>query len=719
MKILTTAGLALWGASVVPGSEIARVFGNGRIQRSDRTARVTTAAEIAAVNRGETTNAVDFAVQAHVLRIGPKETTDSLVVQDESGASSVRLPFKSRPEGLASGCRIALSGVITYRANKDPTIIATNCIILAHGPPRQPCDVTIGEIHSGRLDFQLVRVTAVVHDAFRDEIDKGYTFLVLLQEGQMLYAAIPNSYLPETDLSGLVGATVSISGISDVYCGITRRYNGRRINLYAKSDLVVIKKSTRDIFNEPDIETLRHVAPDRLHTFGRRTARGRVEAVWSKSSILIKRADGEFTTVLSVDSNLPGIGETIVASGFPETDLYTITLTRSVWKKISDAAPVKEKPIFIAAGNLVSKNGTNEIFMPKYHGKRVRLEGLVRTLPGIGNETRLQLDCNGTIFPVDIGANPSASEGLAIGCRVAITGVCVLDIERLRPNALFPRIRGFTIVMQPEDAFEILSRPSWWTPARAWSVFGGFSALLLAAIAWIVTLQRVVVRYARSLMKGQIESVRTKLQVEERTRLASDLHDLLSQTLTGVSMEIAAAKDLMADPTRLDTHLTRADRALKSCRDELKYCLWDLCSAALDEPDMTKAVIRTLQPQIDGKRLCVLFNVPRSRLSDKTAHTILRVIRELVINALRHGKATRIRVAGALDDDALRFSVSDNGCGFDPDSRPGILQGHFGLQSIEDRLRMMGGRMSIESAPGRGARIRCFIARKSQAPQKD
>ena len=49
MKILTAAGLALWGASVVPGSEIARVFGNGRIQRSDRTARVTTAAEIAAV----------------------------------------------------------------------------------------------------------------------------------------------------------------------------------------------------------------------------------------------------------------------------------------------------------------------------------------------------------------------------------------------------------------------------------------------------------------------------------------------------------------------------------------------------------------------------------------------------------------------------------------------------------------------------------------------
>ena len=151
--------------------------------------------------------------------------------------------------------------------------------------------------------------------------------------------------------------------------------------------------------------------------------------------------------------------------------------------------------------------------MPLYHGKAVRIEGLVRTLPGFGNETRLQLECDGTVFPVDVSANPSATDGLKIGCRAAFTGICVMDVERLGPNTAFPHIRGFTLVMRPKDTVEILSRPSWWTPERAWTAFGGFSALLLAALAWIITLRRVAERRGRALLKGELETANQKTTV--------------------------------------------------------------------------------------------------------------------------------------------------------------------------------------------------------------
>ena len=91
------------------------------------------------------------------------------------------------------------------------------------------------------------------------------------------------------------------------------------------------------------------------------------------------------------------------------------------------------------------------------------------------------------------------------------------------------------------------------------------------------------------------------------------------------------------------------------------------------------------------------------------AHVVIRIIRELAVNAVRHGHADEIRVAGALDGasrSTLAVSVSDNGIGFDPERAPGVQQGHFGLSGIRDRIRGYNGMMTIVSAPGRGAKVK-------------
>ena len=120
---------------------------------------------------------------------------------------------------------------------------------------------------------------------------------------------------------------------------------------------------------------------------------------------------------------------------------------------------------------------------------------------------------------------------------------------------------------------------------------------------------------------------------------------------------------------------------------------------------MNGAVRRTLAPYVAGTELMVRFNVARESLTDNTAHALLRIIRELVQNAIRHGHAKKIKIAGHLDGTRLLFSVEDNGNGFDPKDCPGVQQGHFGLQGIRERVKQFNGEMSIASETGKGAKV--------------
>jgi signal transduction histidine kinase len=173
-----------------------------------------------------------------------------------------------------------------------------------------------------------------------------------------------------------------------------------------------------------------------------------------------------------------------------------------------------------------------------------------------------------------------------------------------------------------------------------------------------------------------------------------------------VSLQVDAAKVLVdGDRDGLAKRLGLVSDSLNSCRAELRNCLWDLRNQALDEPDMEAAIRQALAPLVGDVNLSVRFKARRSHVSDNTAHAVLRIVRELVSNAIRHGMAKNVRIAGGLEDGSIRFSVWDDGCGFNPDSVPGVRQGHFGLTGIRERVRKLNGTIQIESAPGRGAKF--------------
>jgi signal transduction histidine kinase len=244
--------------------------------------------------------------------------------------------------------------------------------------------------------------------------------------------------------------------------------------------------------------------------------------------------------------------------------------------------------------------------------------------------------------------------------------------------------------------------------------FAVITALLVLIIVAILIHNRILKalasRKGRELYNEQIDHAKAELKVEERTRLAVEIHDSMSQILTGTALQIDAAMrigDKGFDAAK--GYLHNARQMLASCRHELKCCLWDLRSRTFEEKNMAEAVERTIANHLGQTASTVRFNVPREALSDSDAHVVLRIIRELTVNAIRHGHASYVKIAGELKDGFIKFSVRDDGCGFDPETANGPEQGHFGIQGIRERVAAINGSIDIRSVSGKGTRITVSI----------
>ena len=238
------------------------------------------------------------------------------------------------------------------------------------------------------------------------------------------------------------------------------------------------------------------------------------------------------------------------------------------------------------------------------------------------------------------------------------------------------------------------------------SVIGLLLVILMGVGVWNRALKAIAERTKKELREEVMAHVASDLRVGERTSLAVELHDTIAQNLTGVALEINAANKLIdSDLSSAHRHLDTAAKTLSSCRTELKNCLFDLRGNTLGHRDMDTAIRLSVAPVIGEAELTVRFNVPRERITDASAHAIIRIVRELASNAVRHGGAHKVKIAGAIDEGKLLFSVTDDGCGFDVEQAPGIDECHFGLQGIRERVARFHGEMKIESTPSKGTKV--------------
>jgi signal transduction histidine kinase len=227
-----------------------------------------------------------------------------------------------------------------------------------------------------------------------------------------------------------------------------------------------------------------------------------------------------------------------------------------------------------------------------------------------------------------------------------------------------------------------------------------FYALVLAGsglLAWQL--------YALRL--GQVRE-RYGAVLQERNRIAREIHDNLAQEILGISVQLEiVARTMASAPDAARKHLDRARALVRSSVAEARRYVWDLRSQSLDERDLPAALAEMTRRLTAESGVQTQFSVGGTfrPLAPQVENNLLRIGQEAVGNAVRHAQAKTVTVSLDFGAREVRLEVKDDGRGFDAAGYDGGKGGHFGLVGMRERAAQMGGSASVNSTPGAGTEV--------------
>jgi signal transduction histidine kinase/ligand-binding sensor domain-containing protein len=244
-----------------------------------------------------------------------------------------------------------------------------------------------------------------------------------------------------------------------------------------------------------------------------------------------------------------------------------------------------------------------------------------------------------------------------------------------------------------ESSFEFDLLPHYYQ--TVW--FRALAALILAAMIWI----------AYKLRERQVRS-RFALVLEERARLAREVHDTLAQGFAGIASQLDAVELNMprdARPARGALELAR--RMARHSLTEARRSVMDLRAAALEEQDLAVALESGARRWAADSGIDVKVEVKgeAAGLPEEVAHHVFRIAQEAIANAVSHAHANQINLTLHIDRRQLSLEVADDGCGFEPADAFTSRNGNFGLIGMRERAEGLDGHLHLESRPGEGTRL--------------
>jgi two-component system, NarL family, sensor kinase len=216
------------------------------------------------------------------------------------------------------------------------------------------------------------------------------------------------------------------------------------------------------------------------------------------------------------------------------------------------------------------------------------------------------------------------------------------------------------------------------------------------------------------LSAEQTQAATQLATIEERNRLAREIHDTLAQGLAAITLQLETADTLFQSrPERAQETIQKALRLARSNLEEARRSVTDLRAAPLQKQSLTEALaalaVAELAPSVD---YTCLPTQHFPALSARIETGLYRIAQEALTNARKHAKAHKISMTLIAEEQWISLAVQDDGCGFDPESVAQQINsnlGHFGLAGMNERIKLLGGSLCILSEPGAGTNVEVSI----------
>lgn len=294
---------------------------------------------------------------------------------------------------------------------------------------------------------------------------------------------------------------------------------------------------------------------------------------------------------------------------------------------------------------------------------------------------------------VDPGRNRASLRKLAAQSKLRVRGVCVVDPE------FTGNLHPFVLLVPSADDIEVLAGPPWWS-ARSLALFGLGAAILLLLCL---------------LLYIRVAHWRLQAVLDERERIAHEMHDSLAQSFVGIGFQLQAiANGVVRDLPEVNRQLELASELVRHSHEEARRSLMTLRREFLEAEPLHAALERFARHMVERGAVEVHLDVSgeENGLPLAVKDALFRIGQEAIANSLRHGSPSLISIRTEYRSTAVSMVIQDNGVGFDPASP---VRG-FGLQGMRKRAEGIAARLDVTGSPGVGTRVLVIAPVPSRLP---
>jgi signal transduction histidine kinase len=589
-------------------------------------------------------------------------------------------------ESIKYGSKIRVTGQTYIHSSYLANIEEATAEFLGEGSIPEPRQASAQDLFAQWIDTQWIQIEALVVGTEED----GLAFTLVLDiAGKIFKADVPMEPDAAQRAAALMQRRVLFTGIAGTVVNESRQMTDRHFLIPSFDQIIPIEAKTREAL-PPSRKIANLLQSDHSLNDVSRII-GTVTQLQKGGFYL--RDETASTFVYAAGGDVYPAGSQVEVEGFANVSAFRPILRASRVELIEKG----ENPAAIPL-----KEGLEA--RPNLHNELVTIDCEFLTMRESARETILQCRSGDAYFEAWLPkSDPILSE---IKSRDILRLTGIYEVTTTHPIPRIEWANGFRMNLAGPDAISILKRAPWWSLDRLLWALGIAMAAISLILVWTNLLRRRVAMQTK-IISRQVERSAIK---DERQRIARELHDTLEQDLTGLSMQLENALDEIGTVNKpASRSLTLVHKMLQHCRLEAHSSVSDLRNSKLLVRPLAEAMKESLEEKAQETGVSLDFSLegePRV-LRSTTQNHLLRIARESLNNAHRHGKASRVHCLLAYTKEGITLEVEDNGSGFDTSLPPPV--GHFGLMGMRERANKIHARFSLTSTPGQGTKIHVYM----------